>query len=230
MSHSSRDWFEEAVTPHHLFGDLGDAGVGLDISPAVAQAAAGRIAGSVAERTTATTPARIHRCSSPILRALPFASASLARILSGSSLDHFKDKAEIAGALAELERALGPGGCLVVTFDNPHNPIVRLRNGLPFHWLRAIRLVPYFVGAMYDRTDIEREFTALGLRITSISAIAQRAACTGHLGGVAAGAMGTGGVSQLAAADLPRLRRTGAYDAAALSHRVRSAVRAVEAG
>jgi len=92
-------------------------------------------------------------------------------VLSGSSLDHFTRKDDIAVALAEMVRCLAPGGCLVATFDNPHNPIVWLRNALPFHLLSKIGLVPYFVGATYSRDDITREFAALGLRVTALSAI-----------------------------------------------------------
>jgi SAM-dependent methyltransferase len=157
------DLFEEAVTPHHLFDDLGPLGIGLDISPKVVHAAQRRIG---VGRGEASVPMLVAD-----LRRLPFATGSLERILSGSSLDHFENKSDIAVALAELERCLAPGGCLVVTFDNPHNPVVRLRNGLPFKLMTAIKLVPYFVGATYDRTDIRREFAALGLRITHVSAV-----------------------------------------------------------
>lgn len=157
------DLFEEAVTPHHLFAELGAQGVGLDVSPAVVRSASERIGTDV---NGATAPVLV--CD---LRALPFAEGSFQRILSGSSLDHFEDKGDIRVALADLARSLAPGGCLVITFDNPHNPIVRLRNGLPFPVLRASGLVPYYVGATYGRADVERELTALGLRITHVSAI-----------------------------------------------------------
>jgi SAM-dependent methyltransferase len=161
------DLFEEAVTPYHLFNDLGPRAAGMDISPGVVQAAAHRIGGP--------NPNMAPRGAPPMLvadlRHLPFAGQSLGNVISGSSLDHFQDKHDIAVALGELERCLAPGGCLIATFDNPHNPIVRLRNGLPFGWLAKLRLVPYFVGATYNRADIVREFSALGLRITHVSAI-----------------------------------------------------------
>lgn len=157
------DLFEEAVSAHNLFQDLGADGVGLDVSPAVVRAAAKRCA----DANTAQ-PARVLVAD---LRSLPFATASFQRILSGSSLDHFEDKRDIAIALGDLARTLAPGGCLVITFDNPHNPLISLRNGLPFGFLRAIGLVPYFVGATYGRRDVERELAAVGLRITHVSAI-----------------------------------------------------------
>ncbi len=156
------DLFEEAVTLHHLFDALGPEGLGVDLSATVVRAAA--------QRTT-----KFGACPRVLvadLRELPFATASLHRVLSGSSLDHFERKTDIAIALGEIARCLDPLGCLVVTFDNPHNPIVWLRNRLPLRWLSRIGLVPYFVGATYSRDDIAREFAALGLRVTALSAVA----------------------------------------------------------
>jgi SAM-dependent methyltransferase len=158
------DLFEEAVTPHHLFGELGPHGLGVDVSLGVVQAAARRISGT----GSGSTP----RLLVADLRKLPFATGCVSRILSGSSLDHFQRKTDIAVALSELARCLSPGGCLIVTFDNPHNPIVNVRNWLPFGLMRTLRLVPYFVGATYSRDDVEREFAKLGLRVTHLSAVA----------------------------------------------------------
>ena len=158
------DLFEEAVTPYHLFGALGPQGVGIDVSPSVVRAAARRIGPDGA--TGASPPVLVGDA-----RRLPFATGSFARVVSGSSLDHFESQSDIALALAELARCLTPGGVLVVTFDNPHNPLVRLRNALPFRWLSAAKLVPYFVGATYAKADIAREAAALGLQVTHLSAI-----------------------------------------------------------
>jgi SAM-dependent methyltransferase len=160
------DLFEEAVTPHHLFDALGPQGIGIDVSMAVVRAAFRRLAAQ-----GLTEPSAAPRVLVADLRQLPFASGALDRVLSGSSLDHFTRKEDIAVALAEMARCLAPRGCLVVTFDNPHNPIVWLRNALPFHLLSKIGLVPYFVGATYSRDDITREFAALGLRVTELSAV-----------------------------------------------------------
>ena len=157
------DLFEEAITPHHLFGALGPNGVGMDVSLSVVRAAAQRLT-----HEGSRAASRVLVCD---VRSLPLESRSFARILSGSSLDHFASKPDIALSLAELARCLTPGGVLIVTFDNPHNPLVRLRNGLPFKWLSAAKLVPYYVGATYSRADITREAAALGLQVTHMSAI-----------------------------------------------------------
>ena len=59
----------------------------------------------------------------------------------------------------------------MITFDNPHNPLVRLRNALPFRLLARLGLVPYFVGATYDRHTARRILTALGLTVTHVDAL-----------------------------------------------------------
>src|SRR6266851_3054892 len=119
------DLFEEAITDHHVLGELGPGNIGIDCSLAIADAARKRLGGR-------------YRVVVGDLRSLPFRARCLGRILAGSSLDHFAEKREIDIALAELIRVLEPGGVLVVTFDNPHNPAVWLRNRMPFWWLNRI--------------------------------------------------------------------------------------------
>lgn len=157
------DLFEEAVTPFHLFGALGAEAVGMDVSLSVVRAAQQRFSGE------ARGAAPLVVCDA---RRLPWATHSMARILSGSSLDHFEHARDIEVALKELVRCLRPGGCLVVTFDNPHNPLVWLRNALPFSWLARIGLVPYFVGATYDRDTARRTLEQLGMTVTHVDAMA----------------------------------------------------------
>lgn len=157
------DLFEEAVSPFHLFDDLGAHAFGMDVSREVVSNASRQLSrGAVA---------RAPRMLVADLRSLPFANDSFDYVLSGSSLDHFQQKRDIAVALAELTRCLRPGGCMVVTFDNPHNPVVRLRNALPSGVLARLRLVPYFVGPTYSKVDVARELGALVLRVRHVSAI-----------------------------------------------------------
>jgi len=156
------DLFEEAVTAHEVFSALGPGSVGLDVSPAITAAARRRLA--VREEG--------HLFVVGDLRQVPLRSGSMARVLAGSSLDHYADKADIAASLAELARLLIPGGILLLTLDNPHNPIVWVRNHLPFGLLNRIGLVPYYVGATYGRAEARRHLEALGFRVTDIAAIA----------------------------------------------------------
>jgi len=90
------DLFEEAVSPHNLLPDLGTRSLGIDTSPVVVGAARERL--------------RKQGVESPLvvgdLRQLLLRPSSLKQILSGSSLDHFVSKTDIARALEELARAL----------------------------------------------------------------------------------------------------------------------------
>jgi SAM-dependent methyltransferase len=156
------DLFEEAVTHHEVLSALGPGSVGVDVSPAVALAARQRLG----ERD------RSHRFIVGDLRQAPLRSESVARVLAGSSLDHFADKADIAASLAELARVLVPGGVLLLTLDNPHNPAIWLRNHLPFALLKRLRLVPYYVGATYGQAEARAHLEALGFHVTDVSAVA----------------------------------------------------------
>ena len=156
------DLFEEAVDSHHLLPDIGSGSVGIDRSLAVVLA--------VRERLTERGDRYLLVVGD--LRQLPIRSETIRRILSGSSLDHFPDKTDIATSLAELARVMAPGGTLVLTFDNPHNPVVWLRNRLPFTWLNRLGLVPYYVGATYNRAEARCRLEGLGLTVTQVTAVA----------------------------------------------------------
>ncbi len=73
------------------------------------------------------------------VRALPFASDSFDAIVSNSTVDHLRDEPDAVLALAELARVLRPGGHLVITLDNPVNPLIALRNRLPARAARWLR-------------------------------------------------------------------------------------------
>lgn len=93
--------------------------------------------------TAAATFARAVRAD---VRSLPFATASFDGILSSSTLDHFHDEADIHLSLRELRRVTAPGGVLVLTLDNPANPLIALRNALPANVRARTGLAPFHVG------------------------------------------------------------------------------------
>lgn len=156
------DLFEEAVTSHHVLPALGEGSLGIDLSSAIVMAARARLCAAESR----------HLFLIGDLRAIPLRAGTVSRILAGSSLDHFSDKADIAMSLAELGRVLRPGGTLVVTFDNPHNPVIWLRNHLPFRWLHRLGLVPYYVGHTYGRVEACARLESLGLTVVEVTAVA----------------------------------------------------------
>ena len=80
------------------------------------------------------------------VRKLDFPDDAFDFICSDSTLDHFATLGELRQSIAELVRVLQPGGRLLITLDNPVNPLVALRNRLPQGRMGALGLVPYFMG------------------------------------------------------------------------------------
>jgi SAM-dependent methyltransferase len=105
------------------------------------------------------------------VRHLPFADGTFDVIVSNSTLDHFEDVREIAEAVAEMHRVLVPGGRLILTLDNPANPIVALRNALPFPALRRVGLVPYYVGATLSAPDASVVLARAGLTVKEVTSV-----------------------------------------------------------
>ncbi len=148
------DLFDETVGLGLLgiLGEISSAVHGIDLSEIAVECAARRHPGLVATRAD--------------VRQLDLADESVDFIFSNSTLDHFASRAEICRALRELVRILQPGGQMIVTLDNPRNPFVAVRNMLPQRPLRALGLVPYFVGATLPMDQLAGELRACGLEVT----------------------------------------------------------------
>jgi SAM-dependent methyltransferase len=147
------DLFDEAVA-----GGFGgsiarrcDALVGIDTSATVVERAA---AGHPGIETAVAD-----------VRALPFPDGRFDLVVSPSTLDHFTSAGDLQRAVAELHRVLEPGGTLVVALDNLANPLVALRNALPFELLRRSGLVPYFVGASRGPRGLRRLLAECGFEV-----------------------------------------------------------------
>ncbi len=108
------DLFEEAYGQDELLWSLPfEAGLtaGLDIQGGTVARAARRGSGSGRGFLQAD------------VRRLPLRDCSVEVVLSNSTLDHFNTEREIEYSLRELVRVLKPGGRLLVTLDNPRNPL-----------------------------------------------------------------------------------------------------------
>ncbi len=155
------DLFEEAICEEHPMAEFPQRSVGTDGSIAVAARASRNL------RRFGDYPLVVGD-----LRRSPIKPGALGSILSGSSLDHFVSEEELAGGLAEVAGGLCPGGVLILTLDNPSNPVIWLRNHLPYRMLHRLGLVPYFVGRTWSAGQVRRARESLGLEVSFETAIA----------------------------------------------------------
>ena len=151
------------------------------------------------------------------VRKLPFADASFDAVVSNSTLDHFDSSTDILAGLGELQRVLRPGGTLLLTLDNPGNPLVALSKALPRGalnrvWLRhgrlagRIGLLPYYVGATVGRRQLVAMLERTGFDVREVAAIAHFPRVVASLAGAALARSGS------AAAGERFLRVLGAFE------------------
>ncbi len=114
------DLFEEAYGRDELLFSLPfDAGlrIGMDLNAFTVTRAAQRHSSHASQWINAD------------VRRVPLADECVDVVLSNSTLDHFETEREIEESLNELVRVLKPGGILLVTLDNPRNPLFFLLHG-----------------------------------------------------------------------------------------------------
>ena len=102
---------------------------------------------------------------------LPFPDGTFDAVVSNSTLDHFETGDEIVTALEELGRVLRTGGTLIITLDNPLNPVIALRNALPFRLLYRLHILPYYMGATMGHNSLSLELEKAGFRATEKRAV-----------------------------------------------------------
>jgi ubiquinone/menaquinone biosynthesis C-methylase UbiE len=105
------------------------------------------------------------------VRCLPFADESFDLVLSLSTLDHFASASEIERALRCLYRVLRPGGCLLITLDNLGNPLVWIRNFIPWRILEKTRLVPYPVGVTLRAAGLRKVLEDVGFEVQHLGTL-----------------------------------------------------------
>ncbi|GJL58210.1 MAG: hypothetical protein NPIRA03_10670 [Nitrospirales bacterium] len=105
------------------------------------------------------------------VRDLPFGNESFEVVVSNSTLDHFQTLDEIIVSLRELHRVLRQGGQLILTLDNPANPIIAARNVLPFKFLNRLGILPYYVGATCGPWRLQKWLREIGFDVRDVTAV-----------------------------------------------------------
>lgn len=105
------------------------------------------------------------------VRYLPFANDTFDGIVSNSTLDHFESPDDLVASLKELYRVLQPGAQMILTLDNLANPVIFLRNGLPFRLLQQLKIVPYYVGVTLGPHRLQHLLEEIGFKVLEVDAI-----------------------------------------------------------
>jgi ubiquinone/menaquinone biosynthesis C-methylase UbiE len=145
------DLFEEAFGADRVLFDLAPHArhtVGMDI--AASTAAAARRHSPEAGFSFLVTD----------VRRLALRTGSFELVFSNSTLDHFETCAELVASLGELVRVVRPAGMLIVTLDNPWNPLYPL-----LRWVTRRQRTPYVLGCTASRRQLDVWLTDLGMEV-----------------------------------------------------------------
>ncbi len=124
----------------------------MDVSP--------RILGQAVRNCDGVTLA----CATDVRR-LAFRRGAFDLIFSPSTLDHFDKESDIETAFGEIHRALQPGGRLLVTLDNPANPMLRLRQAVYRISGPLGGLIPFRMGRTLSRTRLVAVLERVGFQV-----------------------------------------------------------------
>lgn len=150
------DAFEEACGFRHLRRLFdGRTGVLMDVSPRILARAL---------HSTSDDPAHPIACVTDVRR-LGLKPAVFDLILSPSTLDHFSDERDFATSLGELYGALRPGGHLLITLDNPANPILRVRQLVHALVGPVGGVVPFPMGRTLSRAALVAALARAGFEV-----------------------------------------------------------------
>jgi len=135
-------WWPQRHVERVLKTDLFDEAVGEGLHGLLVSRA--RFVVGIDIALTTLRAARAGICAD--VRQLPFPDGAFDVCVSNSTLDHFETEEELVASLRELRRVLRPRGKLLLTLDNAANPLIAIRNALPFPLLRHLGLMPYRTG------------------------------------------------------------------------------------
>ena len=146
------DLFEEANGRDELLSGLPASAriIGMDIAPTMVSRAKRRIHSKGAQFLGAD------------VRQIGLASGSVDVVFSNSTLDHFQSEQEFKTAIRELIRVLRPDGTIVITLDNPDNPLYAL-----LRWLGSRGWIPFHLGYTTTLAGLVAELQNGGIRVTA---------------------------------------------------------------
>ena len=161
------DLFDEAISPYYIMSlaeeKFGKA-LGMDISFDIARTAKRRM-----KEDSGVTQNHVIICD---VRNMGFKDGCFDPVISPSTLDHFEQKNDIVLSLKEIFRVMKPDGNLVITLDNPFNPVVLIRNLLPHRLMMMLGIIPFRMGLTVSIFELIRMLEFVGFKVLDHTAIA----------------------------------------------------------
>lgn len=166
-------WLAELDGARVLKTDAYDEAVGAGLYPALAAAGAMVVCTDLSPATLEGARRRYPglSCQQADARELPFPDLTFDSVVSNSTLDHLPSLGDVSLALNELYRVLKVGGTLLITLDNPINPLVALRNALPGGLLARVGAVQYRLGATCGPRRLAGLLRSSGFKVDSMGAV-----------------------------------------------------------
>jgi SAM-dependent methyltransferase len=167
------DWLSPSKVDNLLKTDLFDESLGKGLYSLLGTRAKNVFGIDVSILTTRAVKLRHNglQLAAADVRHLPFSDGTFDTIVSNSTLDHFESQDEISASLRELYRVLRVDGQLLLTLDNLANPVIALRNWLPYSILNRLNIVPYYVGATLKPQQLCECLRQSGFEVLDIRAI-----------------------------------------------------------
>ncbi|MBK9165886.1 MAG: class I SAM-dependent methyltransferase [Bryobacterales bacterium] len=115
---------------------------------------------STARRAAQRHPVLARGFAAMDVRRPAYRPGSFDLIVSTSTLDHFSARADFVTAIGALAALLAPGGLLILTLDNPWNPLFH-----PLRWFSRRGQAPFPIGYTPPIGQLRRDLEAEGLAI-----------------------------------------------------------------
>ncbi len=161
-----RKWWGGSGTEYVLKTDLFEEAFGEDrILPDIVPMA-GFVCGMDESFSTTRAAALRHASGRAVVsdvRRIGFKTGAFELVISTSTLDHFTSRDDFIASLHEIHRVMQPGGLLILTLDNPWNPLYA-----PLRLYSRTRFAPFFLGYTPTMSTLKAVLEEVGFEVEDV--------------------------------------------------------------